>query len=57
MVVVFEQMNIIPLSQVHDELNFSVSGPEQADQIKKLMENAIQLEVETKADCELGDHW
>ena len=57
MVDVFRETGRIPISQVHDELNYSVSGQEEADRIKYLMENAVDLELPTKADCELGTHW
>ena len=49
--------NICPLIQLHDELNFSVESPEQADKIIKIMEEAIPLEIPNKVDYENGENW
>jgi DNA polymerase I-like protein with 3'-5' exonuclease and polymerase domains len=49
--------NIIPLIQLHDELNFSVESPEQADKIIKIMEEAVPLEIPNKVDYEDGENW
>lgn len=46
---------IIPHIQVHDELDISVDG--NADNIKKIMESAVQLEVPNKVDYESGPNW
>lgn len=43
--------------QVHDELNTSVESREQAEQIKKIMIEAVPLELPMKVDLELGDSW
>ena len=49
--------NICPLIQLHDELNFSVESPEQADEIIKTMKEAIPLEIPNKVDYENGENW
>ena len=49
--------NIIPLIQIHDELNISVENEQQSDKIKDIMEQAVQLEVPNKVDYESGKHW
>ena len=49
--------NICPLIQLHDELNFSVESPEQADKIIEIMEEAIPLEIPNKVDYENGENW
>ena len=49
--------NIIPLIQIHDELNISIESKEQADKIKKIMEETVELEVPNKVDYESGSHW
>jgi DNA polymerase I-like protein with 3'-5' exonuclease and polymerase domains len=49
--------NIYPLIQLHDELNFSVESPEQADKIIEIMEEAIPLEIPNKVDYENGENW
>lgn len=54
---VFDETGKIPISQVHDELNFSVSNEAEMNQIKEIMENAIPLLIPSVADCELGQHW
>jgi len=48
---------IIPHIQVHDELDISVEGPEHAQKIKDIMENAVDLEVPNKVDYESGPNW
>ena len=49
--------NIIPLIQIHDELNISVENEQQSDKVKDIMEQAVQLEVPNKVDYESGKHW
>ena len=46
---------ITPHIQVHDELDISVSN--NADKIKKIMEEAVTLEVPNKVDYESGPNW
>jgi DNA polymerase I-like protein with 3'-5' exonuclease and polymerase domains len=43
--------------QIHDELDFSIESKEQADKIKNIMENAVDLEVPNKVDYESGPNW
>jgi DNA polymerase I-like protein with 3'-5' exonuclease and polymerase domains len=57
MVDLYEQDGIIPHIQVHDELNISIEGKEQAERIIKVMENCIELNVPSKVDCEIADNW
>ena len=57
MVDVYEEMGIIPLIQVHDELDCSVKSEIEAQKIKKIMENCIELEVPSKVDINLGESW
>tara|TARA_R100001086_G_scaffold141954_1_gene74560 strand:- start:291 stop:2174 length:1884 start_codon:yes stop_codon:yes gene_type:complete len=49
--------NIIPLIQIHDELNLSVENEEQATKVKQIMKEAVKLEVPNKVDYEFGNHW
>ena len=49
--------NIVPLIQLHDELNISIENPEQADKVVKIMEEAIPLEIPNKVDYENGENW
>ena len=46
---------IVPHIQVHDELDISVSN--NAGKIKKIMEEAVTLEVPNKVDYESGSNW
>ena len=41
---------LVPLLTVHDELCFSVSGPEQAARIKEIMENGLPLKIPSRVD-------
>ena len=56
MVNVYKE-GIVPLVQVHDELCCSVVGKEEAMKIKKIMEEAIPLEIPSRCDLEMGPSW
>ena len=43
--------------QIHDELDFSIESESQADKIKQIMEQAVDLEVPNKVDYEKGPNW
>tara|TARA_R100000458_G_C8209649_1_gene197562 strand:- start:121 stop:945 length:825 start_codon:yes stop_codon:yes gene_type:complete len=49
--------DIVPLIQIHDELNISIEDEQQAKKVKQIMENAVELEVPNKVDYEFGNHW
>ena len=57
MVDVYEELGIIPLIQVHDELDCSVKDEKQGKQIKEIMENCVELEVPSKVDTEMNESW
>jgi len=57
MVDVYEKLNIIPLIQVHDELNCSVKSDKEAEDIKHIMENSKKLVVPSKVDFKVKDNW
>ena len=48
---------IIPHIQIHDELDISVENDKQAEQIVKIMETAVELQVPNKVDYEAGKNW
>ena len=48
---------VIPHVQIHDELDISVSGPEESERIIRIMEEAVQLQVPNKVDYEKGEDW
>jgi DNA polymerase I-like protein with 3'-5' exonuclease and polymerase domains len=57
MVDVYEKLGIIPLIQVHDELDCSVKDEKQANEVKEVMETCVKLEVPSKTDIDLGESW
>ena len=57
MVDVHKELGIIPLIQVHDELDCSVKDENQGKQIKEIMEICIELEVPSKVDTEISESW
>ena len=54
---VYEHTGKFPLSQVHDELNYSIASENEVPVIKEIMETVVELALPTKADCEVGSHW
>jgi len=48
---------ILPMVQVHDELNVSITDAKQAEKIRKIMEEAVLLEIPNKVDYECGENW
>ena len=48
---------IIPLIQIHDELNISIESKEQSKKIVEIMEQTVELKVPNKVDYEVGEHW
>jgi len=51
------EAGIIPMIQIHDELNISFKNEKQADEIKEIMEQAVPLKVPNKVDFEDGECW
>ena len=51
------QSRRIPLIQIHDELAISVKSRPDAENISRIMENAVPLEVPNKCDVEVGSSW
>ena len=48
---------IVPLLQLHDALECSVSRPEQAERVAQLGREAVQLEVPMQVDLKFGRNW
>ena len=48
---------VVPLLQIHDELACSVESAEQAQDIARIMEQALPLRVPNKCDIDLGPSW
>ena len=47
----------LPMLQIHDELCFNIKDDKHANEIKKIMENAIEFKVPSVVDKGLGDSW
>ena len=47
----------LPMLQIHDELAMSVGSLEEAEEIARVMEAAIPLEVPNVCDVEIGKSW
>jgi len=47
----------LPLIQIHDEIAMSVKSKKDAKNIANIMENAVELEVPSKCDVEIGPDW
>ena len=48
---------LLPMVQLHDELNISFETKQQADRIKEIMEQAVPLKIPNKVDFEDGECW
>ena len=48
---------IVAHIQIHDELDISIESQEHADKVKKIMEDAVDLEIPNKVDYESGPSW
>ena len=57
MVNIYEKMGVVPLLQVHDELNCSVKSDKEAKEIKHIMENCLELEVPSNVDYKIKSNW
>ena len=56
MVLLYEK-GVLPHIQIHDELCVSIKSESEAKEIKKIMEEAIKLEIPNKVDYESGPNW
>jgi len=57
MVNLWKDVGVIPMIQIHDELNVSITNETQVKEIKEIMESAVELHVPIKCDAEIGDNW
>lgn len=48
---------LLPIIQMHDELDFSFSSPRQAERVTEIMENVVQLRIPMKVDMQFGHDW
>ena len=56
MVALYEN-GIVPHIQIHDEVDISVESDKKAEEIIKIMESAVELQVPNKVDFDSGDNW
>ena len=47
----------LPMIQIHDEIAMSVKNVDEANEIAKIMVDAVPLEVPSKCDVEIGPSW
>jgi DNA polymerase I-like protein with 3'-5' exonuclease and polymerase domains len=47
----------LPMIQIHDEIAMSVKNLDEANEIAKIMVDAVPLEVPSKCDVEIGPSW
>lgn len=57
MVNLRKQVGVIPMIQIHDELNVSVTNETQVKEIKEIMETAVELHVPVKCEVKIGKNW
>ena len=57
MVDLYNRYRIIPMIQIHDELNISVANETQVKDIKGVMESAVELHVPVKCEAKIGINW
>jgi DNA polymerase-1 len=51
------KINLTPNMTIHDEVCKSITGKNEAEKIKDVMENFYKLSVPLKADIEIGESW
>jgi DNA polymerase I-like protein with 3'-5' exonuclease and polymerase domains len=55
--VALHKEGVLPMIQVHDELDVAVESEEQCNKIVEIMQDCVQLEVPSVVDAEIGDNW
>ena len=57
MVDLWDFNRVIPMIQIHDELNISIANETQVKEIKEMMESAVELHVPVKCEAKIGINW
>ena len=57
MVDLWKIVGVVPMIQIHDELNISVANETQVKEIKQIMESAVELHVPVKCEAKIGTNW
>jgi DNA polymerase I-like protein with 3'-5' exonuclease and polymerase domains len=55
--VALHKEGIVPMIQVHDELDISVGSEKECEVITEIMQDCVSLEVPSVVDAELGPSW
>ena len=55
--VALHKEGILPMIQVHDELDISVRSEKECETIIEIMQDCVSLEVPSVVDAELGPNW
>ena len=55
--VALAEEGLLPMIQVHDELDVSVSSVEECKKIMEIMQDCVKLEVPSVVDAEIGKNW
>lgn len=55
--VALHKEGIVPLIQVHDELDISVPDKKTGDAIKEIMETCVDMQIPSVVDAEYGPSW
>jgi DNA polymerase I-like protein with 3'-5' exonuclease and polymerase domains len=48
---------LVPMLQLHDELDFSIDAPDKGKKIIEIMCDAVQLNVPVRVDAKYGSNW
>lgn len=51
------RQGIVPLVQLHDELDFSIGDPAVGERVREIMVDVVQLRVPMKVDVQYGHTW
>ena len=55
--VALHKEGIVPLIQVHDELDISVGDPDNGLKIKEIMQTCVDMQIPSVVDAEFGPSW
>ena len=55
--VALHKEGIVPLIQVHDELDISVAEPDMGLKIQEIMQDCVDMQIPSVVDAEFGPSW
>jgi DNA polymerase I-like protein with 3'-5' exonuclease and polymerase domains len=57
-IILLDEAGYTPQLTVHDEVDLSIEGPEQAQEIKKIMEECMpEITIPILCNAEMGPNW